>query len=625
MLTTYIPFNLKSIMDNLVANKKYDIEYYMNLHLIEYCETNGYDSERLKEYTADIPLIRSVLGRFASTIKADNILEMAKDIDILQAETFLDFVYKYKIYTRLSWDIFLDLCVELALKHSIFEYKAIVLQYASELEKLIEEDIALIEMLISDEFEYGFGKQTKRYFPPELSPEKKEKLAQKYINGEKVHPNYLKLICNSRGTDNFRVSDETRVMAKKRYRKEMDAVKDNSVNIEHVYKITFKSRPNYDIKASFDGKIEHYEYSVEWIKDNSDFPTLLNNFVYLFNFCDLHFRMNFVSLVREEGVFESIFGVRGKKDYATSMNFNMKNMRYTLQMRGYCEELRRQGVEIQDVFKWFFEEYLNEEFGAEGFVYTTPSKETTYLEKCILLSCAVDSVLKQFKMYCLTGCIDRELFEISSNHIVFSEVKGFVGEKYAYANNADIDREIFYIFSDQSNLSFIDKTKNKYTELHTMLQKEDIQLEDFHEFQRKDIEWLVERGSIILDNGCLRLDKAKFAILKSLFNGEVLCCSYIGEYKKALDELVESGDVVIESSLFSKKEQEYLDYMLNNSEYGNGPALRNNYVHGTHSLNPKIHESDYYELLKIMVMIIIKINEEFCLKYPEDKRVKKKR
>ena len=35
-------------------------------------------------------------------------------------------------------------------------------------------------------------------------------------------------------------------------------------------------------------------------------------------------------------------------------------------------------------------------------------------------------------MYVQDGEIDRELFEISSEHIVFSNLSGFVKEKYAY-------------------------------------------------------------------------------------------------------------------------------------------------------------------------------------------------
>lgn len=65
-------------------------------------------------------------------------------------------------------------------------------------------------------------------------------------------------------------------------------------------------------------------------------------------------------------------------------------------------------------------------------------------------------------------------------------------------------------------------------------------------------------------------------------------------------------------SLFSKPEQEYLNYMLNNSEFSNGLALRNNYLHGTNSTDEENNQQDYYQILKILIFIIIKINEEFC-------------
>lgn len=83
-----------------------------------------------------------------------------------------------------------------------------------------------------------------------------------------------------------------------------------------------------------------------------------------------------------------------------------------------------------------------------------------------------------------------------------------------------------------------------------------------------------------------------------------------------VDELIATGELVAESSLFTRDEQAYLDYILNVQRFTNGPELRNKYVHGTFSLDPKVHERDYLELLKIMVLIVIKINEEFCLLHP---------
>ena len=54
--------------------------------------------------------------------------------------------------------------------------------------------------------------------------------------------------------------------------------------------------------------------------------------------------------------------------------------------------------------------------------------------------------------------------------------------------------------------------------------------------------------------------------------------------------------------------------MLNKAEFSNGLDLRNRYIHDTCSLNEEMQQQDYLELLKIMALIIIKINEELCEK-----------
>lgn len=42
--------------------------------------------------------------------------------------------------------------------------------------------------------------------------------------------------------------------------------------------------------------------------------------------------------------------------------------------------------------------------------------------------------------------------------------------------------------------------------------------------------------------------------------------------------------------------------------------LRNKYAHSTYPENEKIQVMDYIVLLKIMILVVTKINEEFCLK-----------
>ena len=50
--------------------------------------------------------------------------------------------------------------------------------------------------------------------------------------------------------------------------------------------------------------------------------------------------------------------------------------------------------------------------------------------------------------------------------------------------------------------------------------------------------------------------------------------------------------------------------MLNKSKFSNGEDLCDKYSHDTCPLDEKMQYQDYHELLKIMVLIIIKINEE---------------
>ena len=81
-----------------------------------------------------------------------------------------------------------------------------------------------------------------------------------------------------------------------------------------------------------------------------------------------------------------------------------------------------------------------------------------------------------------------------------------------------------------------------------------------------------------------------------------------------LDQWIQEKKVVVENTLFSRSEADYINYMLNQAEFSNGLDLRNKYTHDTCPLNEGKQKQDYLELLKIMILIVIKINEEFCIR-----------
>lgn len=277
----------------------------------------------------------------------------------------------------------------------------------------------------------------------------------------------------------------------------------------------------------------------------------------------------------ELGVLERTVGLRGKKDYIWGISFNVKDMLSTLQLEAYRHELERYGIKIEDLIKWFFEKYLKEEFDVEGFSYSPPSEGTTYAEKCKLTSIAVDGILKQFRLFTEDGFIDRELLEMSSGHLVFSDLKSLGSKKYAYMASDAIANEAYLLYSDQSLMAYTEKTKDKYNTLPQLLMQEKLSSEDFQSFQQNNLHWLIERGVVRLgDEGKLTIDKSRALVLYDLHKNEVLCPhSYDSELRRLLDGLVDNGELKYEDTLFSKPEQDYLNYMLNKSEFSNGLDL----------------------------------------------------
>ena len=68
-----------------------------------------------------------------------------------------------------------------------------------------------------------------------------------------------------------------------------------------------------------------------------------------------------------------------------------------------------------------------------------------------------------------------------------------------------------------------------------------------------------------------------------------------------------------DSSLLSRAEQSYYNYVFNKAQYANGLDIRNTYAHVTPPKEEEQIWSDYAIALHALLLIVIKINEEFCL------------
>ena len=115
----------------------------------------------------------------------------------------------------------------------------------------------------------------------------------------------------------------------------------------------------------------------------------------------------------------------------------------------------------------------------------------------------------------------------------------------------------------------------------------------------------------------MSLNKTRCALLRDLYYTKVICV-YKYKDQSEINKLIYENDIKYESTLFSKSEQDYLNFVLNKSQFGNSLDLRNKYIHSSFPHNDEDQQNtDYIILLKIIILVILKINDEFCSSFEE--------
>lgn len=426
------------------------------------------------------------------------------------------------------------------------------------------------------------------------------------------------MIINFPNKFELKVSDKIKLKAKRRYIQESNKIFKNSTGIETEVEVTYDKNQEEPVIYSVDKNICRVSVSRKWIEGNLDFNTLLNNFIYIFSFFDMQMRLSLVSNLSEIGSLERhVFLENSEHFYKISLAFRHKDIISKCQMYSYIEILEKHNIRIEEIIEWFFNYYLKDEFGIENFIVDMPTVNTSYLEKCKLIAIEIDKIIKQYQYYIQDGEIDEELLQISSNSIIFRNCMSIVNNKYVYPNSKVFDIASYLLFSAQSMMGYLPHIGIEYNEFYKLIIKEKVKLLDFENYQIGHIEWLIENKFIMEDkNGYLQfVNENKIYIFLDLYKNGVM--SYWNCRKELRDEiniLINENIVKFDNKLFTNDEQDYLNYHLNNSDFGNSLALRNRYVHGSQSNDDKLHKENYFIFLKIVIIIIVKINDNLCIK-----------
>lgn len=177
------------------------------------------------------------------------------------------------------------------------------------------------------------------------------------------------------------------------------------------------------------------------------------------------------------------------------------------------------------------------------------------------------------------------------------------------------------LFSDQSLIRFVDrfhKEGKEFDSFYDLIRKERVFISDYRGKDLDRISFLVGYGVIETheDGQITVADIAKATILHDLFLNDVINKKhYPKEAEHVFCDWIAKGLLRVGNSLLSEPEVHYFNYLLNDAEYVNGPKIRNKYSHGIMQMNPNeaVHQDNFYTLLRILIILAIKINDDFCL------------
>lgn len=599
----------------------YEIKKYFDkkIHLKKWSDAE-YDC-----YWVKAKELNGLSMRFFSSIKNDSIILEYKNIETIYYKSFWEIFELCKLYNVIDAETFSNL---LKYKRSVLCYvlrhEKIVTKYGKVICSEILENTIHIDVVLRWYEQQHSSDWEKLYRPKEFTGADFNNYLQSYVEDSNCDGSYLERIYYISPSKEFPITDEIRLKAKRKLQAIWEQLNsEESPENNFTIRVIFSNDQIEESKLHKEGNNNFiFSYSKQWLENTLDYPSILNNFIYLFEYVDSpHLRSLHVSNDSYAGILERELRYKSSKIYPCYSTFILINTLASLQMNAYYQFLESKNIFLEAVLEDFFSNYLQREFCCAEMRVRFPSKQARFSEKCSTIAAAFEFILKQFNLYVKNQNIDFELLAMSTQSIPFSEIPSLVPEKYIYGTDQIYKKLTFLLFSDQCMLAYVERIQSRqisYRNLFELLTNEEIyvtdydsnNIYDFHFLEKWDLISISEKGLISLKN-----DDTLFLLEDLFYNKVVSRWRYPKRLQSAISAWIEQGILTTKSTLFSKPESDYLDFILNRKSFNNGLELRNKYQHGTQQviLDEKVHECNYFIFLRLFVLLAIKINDDFSL------------
>lgn len=603
---------LASVMDAL---ELHNVQKYLEHRLLPI----SCSDDEVEQLVGQIPHIRSAVARYFTSIDDENIAVLLSEVGYEFHGDLLDLLGRNKVFERCDSSTVLTALKAARVRLSrMLANRNIVSAYDTDLRDELLAEPRNAEILARKYLEKDA--RVKVYLPRSFTSEDARNLLERYISYDEANSNYLRLISTARDNPQAGIDAKLRLQAKRRDEDLTAKFFEQNAGYKTGSEVSIsmdQDEPALSEVDTSDGSVWRHTYSQRWLEETTDNPSILNNFQHLFGFTDNQVLLTLPSYYAHLGVMERIMGVSGSTEYKTGVAFQAVDASSLLQTHMYRLFLESQDISIEDVIAWFFEKYLVEEFEAANFSFSPSGGDTSYLQRVRHLFAEMESIANQFGVFVEDGYLDRDLLTMGSDQVRYKELPSLLHGKYVYpVEDQEIIGVLHLLFSDQSPLNYIEEELQGSTAVELLLRNV-VSYTDFHDYQQASIDHLIRLG-VLQDTG----ERIQFRslgqlmVLSALFNTQAANYYRLSPAARLeVDDLVEKGWLTRQSSLLTKAEADYFNYFLNRVEFSNGPNLRNRYLHGSqaHADGEEAHFNTYIIVLRLLIALVIKMNDDFCM------------
>ncbi|HEY0769503.1 MAG TPA: hypothetical protein VGD31_04155 [Sphingobacteriaceae bacterium] len=585
-------------------------------HIAKYFDNNLFLTTWSKE---DIQILKSnldvLLGKAISfwlSLDSDNIVQQNSIVDFAYKEAFWETVHNYKIYKKITTEVFNDMLAESPADiRDVLSFQKIVNYFSNEIRLFLLSSPDAAELLLSN---FEVSNRTVYIFPKCLSDSDKEEIIVKYIESDDPNLNYLRLIVHSRDSE-LKLSTKTKLKAKIKEREINDSILASEVSTSFGVQTGIKKDQDAPVIISRHNTTLNFDYGLNYLESVTNDIELFELFKTLFGYVNDFGLFDLVTKENEADGFEKAF-MRSRNEYFTSISFQQRRLSALSQLLVFEGYLKNREKTLEGLIATYIN-HLRNDLGFDGLQFSIIERKDRLIDNIRSLLPELEFLLKQFQCFATEGYIDFDLIRLESQPLNYSQIKSLFDNKYAYERNNAFGYLKYSFFSRDAMFHYIEPYKKKYSNLFHLLYHEKLKIEDFESYQRDGIEKLIQEGHLqVNSDGLITItDIAGKILISLLYKNEVISYWHLPNFvQQRLDEFLESNLTTSNCTLFTHQETSYLNFCLNKKEFTNGMDLRNKYLHGTNSDFKESHERDYQILLIITILIILKISDELKIK-----------